>query len=249
MDPFKYSFPAAIPGGGSSLPPATATMMWANGVKNSYEQALAAHQKLSANGNQIASTIAKMSAAVAQAEQAKLAAESSAAASFARDNGFAVAAATSGLGEGIGALAVGVVAGMAEVQGSCPSCREGSERTRTQEEIDENDKLGERKNTDFFEVVTDNLQRYVSCSVGVMIRDRTAGEKSARKMLEKTTVPRRVQLVAHTATSEIGKLCTFDYSMKANAVGARAGNRTSCGAAPPLIAPATKCVILRLIWT
>mmetsp|Transcript_3032 Transcript_3032/g.7033 ORF Transcript_3032/g.7033 Transcript_3032/m.7033 type:complete len:210 (-) Transcript_3032:137-766(-) len=150
MDPFKYSFPAAIPGGGSSLPPATATMMWANGVKNSYEQALAAHQKLSANGNQIASTIAKMSAAVAQAEQAKLAAESSAAASFARDNGFAVAAATSGLGEGIGALAVGVVAGMAEVQGSCPSCREGSERTRTQEEIDENDKLGERKNTDFF---------------------------------------------------------------------------------------------------
>eukprot|EP00392_Amoebophrya_sp_AT5.2_P018233 g18738.t1 len=125
MDPFKYSFPAAIPGGGSSLPPATATMMWANGVKNSYEQALAAHQKLSANGNQIASTIAKMSAAVAQAEQAKLAAESSAAASFARDNGFAVAAATSGLGEGIGALAVGVVAGMAEVQGSCPSLNMG----------------------------------------------------------------------------------------------------------------------------
>ncbi|CAD7953799.1 unnamed protein product [Amoebophrya sp. A120] len=90
--------PAAIPGGGSSLPPATATMMWSQGVKNAYEQALSAHNKLVSNGHLIQSLIAKMSAATAQAEQAKLAAESSAAASFARDNGFAVAAATASMG-------------------------------------------------------------------------------------------------------------------------------------------------------
>ena len=49
MDPLKFSFPAAIPGGGGSLPPATATMMWANGVKGSYEAALQAHNKLVMN--------------------------------------------------------------------------------------------------------------------------------------------------------------------------------------------------------
>ncbi|CAD7945625.1 unnamed protein product [Amoebophrya sp. A25] len=98
LDPYKYSFPAAIPGGGGSLPPATATMMWANGVKGHYEAAQAAHNKLVSNGNRVETVIARMSAAMAQSEQAKLAAESSAAAAFARDNGFAVAAATADVG-------------------------------------------------------------------------------------------------------------------------------------------------------
>lgn len=95
LDPYKYSFPNAVPGGGGSIPPATATMMWAGEVRQSYDQALGAHKKIISNAGTINSILAKMAASVAAAEQAKLAAESSAAAAFARDNGFSVAAASS----------------------------------------------------------------------------------------------------------------------------------------------------------
>lgn len=93
----KYAFPAAIPGGGGSVPPATAAMMWASGVKGAYEQAESSHKSIVDNVNATDSLMARMTASVAAAEQARLAAESSAVSAFARDNGFAVSTTASSL--------------------------------------------------------------------------------------------------------------------------------------------------------